>query len=172
MEQDEPESIDTSNGGENSNVWKPIWRMRVSNRVKSLVWRAETNSLPTRVNLVWRQILTEAVCQECKVQPEDTLHALWSCSNLKDTWKVHFGKLMIETSTCSSFLEILECASAEKSSFDLFAMMIFEFWQHQNKVRVGETVLLLRFLPRHMVLSKNFSNYAPFILKFEGQPMQ
>ena len=52
MEQDEPESIDTSNGGENSNVWKPIWRMRVSNRVKSLVWRVETNSLPTRVNLV------------------------------------------------------------------------------------------------------------------------
>ena len=99
------------------------------------------------MNLLRRQILTEAMCSECKVQPEDTLHALWSCPNLKDVWKVHFSKLMTETGTCSSFFEILERASIEKSSFDLFAMMIFEFWHHRNKVRVGETVLLLSQIP-------------------------
>ena len=48
MEQDEPELFDTANGGVNSNVWKAIWHMRVPNRVKSLVWRAGTNSLPTQ----------------------------------------------------------------------------------------------------------------------------
>ena len=95
------------------------------------------------MNLVRRQILTEVVCTECKVQPKDMLHALWSCSNLKDTWKVHFSKLMTETGTCSSFFEILERASTEKSSFDLFAMMISEIWQRRNKVRVGETVMSL-----------------------------
>ena len=67
MEQDESKLLDTSNGGVNSNVWKAMWRLHVPNRVKSLVWRAGTNSLPTRVNLVQRQILTEAVCLDCKV---------------------------------------------------------------------------------------------------------
>lgn len=78
--------------------------------------------------------MTEAMCQECKVHPEDTLRALWSCLSLKDTWKVQFSKLMTETGNSSSFFEILERASAEKSSFDLFSMMISEVWQRRNKV--------------------------------------
>ena len=118
----------TNNDGETSPVWKAIWRMRVPNRVKSLVWRAGTNALPTWMNLVRRQILADAICPECKVQPEDKLHALWSCPKLQDTWKVKFRKLVTETGTCSSFFEILERVSAEKSSFDLFAMMISEVW--------------------------------------------
>ena len=52
MEQDEPELFDIPNGRVNSKVWKAIWHMRVPNKVKSLVWRARTNSLPTRVKLV------------------------------------------------------------------------------------------------------------------------
>ena len=173
MEQDELKLLDTPNGGVNSNVWKTIWCMRVPNWVKSLMWRAGTNSLPTRVNLLRRQILTEAMCSECKVQPEDTLHALWSCPNLKDVWKVHFSKLMTETGTCSSSFEILECASIEKLH------LIFLLWWSLNFGIIetrSEWVRLcccsVRFLPRHMVLSKNFSNYAPFILKFQGQPVQ
>ena len=62
-------------------------------------------------------------------------------------WKVHFSKLLTETSTCSSFFEILEHASAKKSSFDLFAMMISEVWQHQNKVPVGKPTLPLSQIP-------------------------
>lgn len=128
LEQDESDIIGASNGGVNLNVWKSIWSLRVPNRVKSLVWRTGTNSLPTQVNLVRRHILSEALCQECKLHPEDTLHALWSCPILKDTWKIHFGKFMTDTGNNSNFFKVLECASLEKSSFDLFAMMISEIW--------------------------------------------
>lgn len=65
LEQDESDIIGASNGGVNLNVWKSIWSLRVPNRVKSLVWRTGTNSLPTQVNLVRRHILSEALCQEC-----------------------------------------------------------------------------------------------------------
>ena len=60
---------------------------------------------------------------------------------------MHFSKPLTEIGTCSSFFEILERALEEKSSFDLFAMMISEVWQRRNKVRVGETALPLNQIP-------------------------
>ena len=60
---------------------------------------------------------------------------------------MHFSKLLTETGTCSSFFEILERALEEKSSSDLFAMMISEVWQRRNKVRVGEPALPLNQIP-------------------------
>ena len=91
--------------------------------------------------LVRRHILTDAMCPECKVQPKDTLHALWFCSILQDVWKVSFSKLMTETGFNSSFLEVLERASTDKSSLKLFAMTISEIWQRRNKARVGEPIV-------------------------------
>ena len=76
MELEDTELNGATNDGITSPIWKAIWRMNVPNRVKSLVWRAGRNALPTRMNLVRRQILTDAMCPECKVQPEDTQHAL------------------------------------------------------------------------------------------------
>ena len=52
-----------------------------------------------------------------------------------------FSKLVTETSFNSSFLEVLERASTNKSSLKLFAMTISEIWQHRNKARVGEPIV-------------------------------
>nr|XP_023927486.1 uncharacterized protein LOC112038880 [Quercus suber] len=157
MEQDGTELTGTSIAGATSPCWKAIWRMHVPNRVKSLVWRAGNNALPTRVNLVRRHILTDSMCPECMNQPEDTMHALWSCPKLQDMWKVNFNKLVTDTSSCSSFDEILECASKGKSSFDLFAMLVSEVWQRRNRVRVGEPTVLLS-----QINSKAFSALQEF----------
>ena len=90
------------------------------------------------MNLVRRRVLTDALCPECKVQPEDTQHALWSCPILQDVWKVSFSKLVTETGFSSNFLEVLELVSVDKSSLELFAMTISEIWQRRNKARVGK----------------------------------
>lgn len=50
---------------------------------------------------------------------------------------------MDKTGNCASFLDILECASLDKSSFDLFAMMTSEIWMRRNKIRLGEPTLPL-----------------------------
>ena len=138
MELEDTKLNGATNDGITSPVWKAIWRMNVPNRVKSLVWRAGRNALPTRMNMVRRHILTNAMCPKCKVQLEETLHALWSCLILQDVWKVSFSKLVTETGFSSSFLEVLELALADKSSLELFAMTISEIWQRQNKARVGK----------------------------------
>ena len=67
MELEDTKLNGATNDGITSPVWKAIWRMQVPNRVKSLVWRAGRNALPTRMNLVCRHILTDVMCPECKV---------------------------------------------------------------------------------------------------------
>ena len=75
------------------------------------------------------------------------MHALWTCLILEDMWKVSFSRLMTDTGTCSNFIEILEQASTDKFTLELFAMMVFEVWQHRNRARVGELVVSLNMLP-------------------------
>ena len=75
---------------------------------------------------------------------------------------MQFSKLMSDTGTYFSFLEILKHASTEKSSFDLFAMTISEVWQRRNRVRVGETVLLLSQLsPKAYDALQEFQQLRP-----------
>ena len=97
--------------------------------------------------LVKRKVLDDALCQECKLHAEDTLHAVWSCPKLINTWNVHFTQLKADTVLCASFLEVIDRASLVKTSFKLFAMAIFAIWMWRNKVRLGETALPLGQIP-------------------------
>ncbi|KAL0008925.1 hypothetical protein SO802_010427 [Lithocarpus litseifolius] len=65
-------------------TWKGLWKLRTRNRIKNLLWRANSNALPTRVNLVKRKVLSDPTCQACGAEQESTLHALWSCPKLKE----------------------------------------------------------------------------------------
>ena len=137
----------SSNAGDTPLVWKAIWSLRVPNRFKSLLWRAGNDSVPTQANLVKRKVLDDALCQECKLHAENTLHAIWSCPKLINTWNVHFTQLKADTVQCASFLEVIDRASLVKTSFELFAMAISAIWMWRNKVRLGETTLPLGQIP-------------------------
>ena len=75
------------------------------------------------------------------------MHALWSCPKLNDAWKVHFNQLQADTVHNVSFLQIINRASLEKTSFDLFAMMVSAIWMRCNKVRLGEMAIPLGQIP-------------------------
>lgn len=62
----EPQNVEVSNQVEAESqklFWKRIWRMNVPGKIKHFLWKACTNSLPTKENLVKRKILEESVCQ-------------------------------------------------------------------------------------------------------------
>ena len=81
----------TSNLSSTKKVWKGIWSLRIPNRVKTLIWRVGSDTLPTRVNLRKRRLLIDDSCPHCNLDKETSLHALWSCPSLNPIWKVHFG---------------------------------------------------------------------------------
>ena len=67
-------------------VWKGIWSMCVQQKVKNFIWRPCRNTMPTKLALVRRMIISEPMCERCKSVVEDSIHALWSCSELDSVW--------------------------------------------------------------------------------------
>lgn len=57
-------------------IWNGIWKLKVSNRIRMFMWRAGSDSLPTKVNLTKWKMMSETLCTYCKQGPEDTIHAL------------------------------------------------------------------------------------------------
>ena len=62
--------------------WRRLWKMRVPNKIKMFLWRACTDALPTRCNLVRRKVLDDPTCSMCGTGAENTMHALWECKQL------------------------------------------------------------------------------------------
>ena len=40
-------------------VWSRIWKLKVPNHVRNLLWRAGNDSLPTKANLLKRKLLDD-----------------------------------------------------------------------------------------------------------------
>nr|POE57700.1 putative ribonuclease h protein [Quercus suber] len=126
--------------------WKGLWKLRISNRTKTLLWRAISDALPTRVHLVKRKVLSNATCQLCGLEQEYTLHALWSCLKLNEVWDMHFGSLRDDAKECSTFLEVFQVCMEKAHPTNMLAMVTSQIWLRRNKLRLGETVVDLRLL--------------------------
>ena len=69
-----------------TNFWSSIWRINIPNKIKHFLWRACSESLPTKRNLACRKIITNATCDICRDHTEDAIHVLWDCYVVKEIW--------------------------------------------------------------------------------------
>ncbi|XP_041011418.1 uncharacterized protein LOC121255205 [Juglans microcarpa x Juglans regia] len=69
-----------SNHAESSNMqgpqslWKALWKMAMPNKIKIFDWRACKDGLPTKENLMKKQVVTEGHCDFCSHPREDLNH--------------------------------------------------------------------------------------------------
>ena len=63
-------------------LWKKIWGARVPAKIKSFLWRACHDSLPTKSGLFHRKVVLSPLCELCREHQEDGLHALWACQSI------------------------------------------------------------------------------------------
>lgn len=61
-------------------VWKEVWGMEASPKVKHFFWRFCTNRLPTRELLKHRHLVEDARCSCCGLADESSYHALFRSS--------------------------------------------------------------------------------------------
>ena len=76
MDQDASENPSSLDISQSKQIWKAVWNLKVPNRVKTLIWRAGLDALPTQANLVKRMVLCDPACPSCGLGQESVLHAL------------------------------------------------------------------------------------------------
>nr|POE71273.1 hypothetical protein CFP56_73265 [Quercus suber] len=118
---EEPSTLDLTT---TRRFWKGVWSLRVPNRIKTVLWRAGSDSPPSKANLKKRKIATNDLCPGCKLVGETTLHALWSCTVLALVWATKFAWLVEKTKNCLSLLDVIQCCQENSDCLDLFAMII------------------------------------------------
>ena len=77
-------------------------------KIKQFLWRACTNSLPTKENLRKHKILEETKCSSCAGELESVEHALWSCNCIKMVWDTDFGWVDRSAAATDSFSDVLQ----------------------------------------------------------------
>nr|POE64187.1 putative ribonuclease h protein [Quercus suber] len=121
--------------------WTSIWKIKVPGKIKHFIWKACSNSLPTKENLMKLKILQEAVCQRCSDGGEDVLHSLWSCDKLQAVGEKDFGWAVRSGISLNSFFELLKLIQSKPYSVALFVATAWSVWYHRNKTHLNETTL-------------------------------
>ena len=128
-------------------LWKSIWKMKVPGKIKHFLWRACTNSLPTKENLMKRKIIQDSSCPRCSNCSESVEHALWNYACIKALWDLDFYWVDRCSSVVESFLDVLQKVRTKPALLPLFATTAWTIWYQRNKAR-----LLDQPLPLHHIV--------------------
>ncbi|XP_075645677.1 uncharacterized protein LOC142616777 [Castanea sativa] len=91
------------------------------------------------VNLQRRHITVLDTCEECKVQPKDELHALWSCSKLTEVWSSLTWTQQVTDAQVSSFQDLLDHFMQISNDYrkEIFIITAWSLWNRRNASRRG-----------------------------------
>ncbi|KAJ1433914.1 Reverse transcriptase zinc-binding domain [Sesbania bispinosa] len=123
--------------------WSLLWRLRIPNRAKLLMWRVLRGCLPVRTNLQRREVKCPATCPLCEEGLENEFHAFYGCRHNIQCWK---------ESGCWREMEtvVWESEGYQEATFHLlrssplsqkreFVLMVWALWKQRNiKVWEGE----------------------------------
>jgi ribonuclease HI len=107
-------------------------------KIRSFLWRACHESLPTKLGLYKRKVTPTPLCDLCRDHNEDGLHALWQCPSVNQTWVSAPDFSALRTSSPTSFSE-LACKVIQLNSdllFEKFAVTCWLLWHKRNQDRL------------------------------------
>ncbi|XP_059450800.1 uncharacterized protein LOC132181566 [Corylus avellana] len=120
-------------------VWKGIWKIQGASVVKTFMWQACNNILPTKEVLYKRKIVQEPSCPICGLANETVDHILWSCPSAKDVWTECSPKI----SKCASIVDDFSAIMAhllerlDADQLQLMAATARQIWLRRNSVVFG-----------------------------------
>ena len=120
------ESLEGSASGSGSGVgsshWSGVWKLKVPGKIKHFLWRACSDSLPTKLNLWRRKITACPKCEACNSNPENTIHALWDCEDIRAVWELDFNWIDRGKVVRGSFVDLWELHETRPDTRELFAV--------------------------------------------------
>ncbi|XP_026437286.1 uncharacterized protein LOC113335458 [Papaver somniferum] len=67
-------------------LWKSLWRLNISERIKLFLWKCLQDVLPTNAKLYGKVKDVSPLCTMCKNEIETTEHLLFHCNNAASIW--------------------------------------------------------------------------------------
>jgi ribosomal protein L37AE/L43A len=87
MARREQEIGECSQAGEQQDIWKLIWKLKVLAMLKNFAWKVGANLLPTKTNMVSRRIGDDPYCPICTSTFETISHIIWECPSSTAVWQ-------------------------------------------------------------------------------------
>ena len=117
-------------------TWNMVWSLNVPPKVRTFIWRACTNCLPTRDNLHCRRVRVDPTCEMCKQEPETTSHVLWTCPFARNVWALVRGRIQKSSNGEDEFFLLLRQMQSKvsKQELELWATTAWVIWNAQNKM--------------------------------------
>lgn len=84
-------------------IWKQLWSLNIPPKIRNFVWRACSNILPTKDNLMKRKIRVEPLCEFCNQQTESVFHILWECPFARNVWALANSRIKKCSNTAADF---------------------------------------------------------------------
>ncbi|KAH1193273.1 Histone-lysine N-methyltransferase ATX5 [Glycine max] len=123
-------------------IFKTIWKLKIPPRVVIFCWRLLKNRLPTKDNLLRRNVITqEANCPLCGCVQEDVGHLFFNCNLTKGLWWESMrwirvvGPLPI-TPVChfTQFCDGFGAAVNHSTRCGWWIALTSFIWQHRNQL--------------------------------------
>ena len=98
------------------------------------------DSLPSRKNLVRRQIKVDETCSLCNEHQETILHALWLCDHAKAVWKSVLCFAKLYQGNFRSIMDIVEAVMEQGPALivALFSTIAWSLWERRNRIRENQ----------------------------------
>ena len=108
---------------ESRGSWKSVWRLKVPNKVKVFLWRACSGAFPTKVVLHKRKIVEDKLRDQCLVEVEDEVRAIWSCDYIREVWETPFATTRMTNPRMNSMCDLVSFILEETRELEKFAMV-------------------------------------------------
>ena len=111
-------------------TWNMSWTLNVPPKVRTFIWRACSNCLPTRDNLHRRRVSIDRTCEMCKQEPETTSHVLWTCPFARNVWALVRGRIQKSSNGVDNFFLLFRQMQTKvsKQELELWATTAWAIW--------------------------------------------
>ncbi|XP_060968448.1 uncharacterized protein LOC115710694 [Cannabis sativa] len=126
----------SSSFASNKSFWTKIWASTAPPKIKHLIWRALSHSLPVASSLFFRHIITNPLCPVCQLHSEIVEHAILGCNHARKAWKHSKFFTFYTNHKDSNFSLFLASALDAYNKFDLALLFCFiwSIWSQRNNL--------------------------------------
>ena len=83
----EREGIEASYRPRRTDMWRVLWKLKISHKVKIFIWKGLKEAIPVK-ELIWRRMSKgDPICSGCGEELETLEHLLLKCKKAKEVWK-------------------------------------------------------------------------------------